>query len=534
MNINTKSSRRDFIKYSMASTTALSLSSILNSCTSFAYLSDAVIPVKELKMPDINCDNGIFIKNCKIVDVKTGKIIEANALKIRNKKIEAIGNENELKKENCLEIDLNNSYVIPGLIDSHCHITFPCTYGFNILDLITYFKQMKRNYNQHIRSGITTVRDMGAFSLLLQHFNNQLQKEKLIGPRVVFCNKFTNIYKSHPDIAPPDFTKWAVFDDITVGDQSIWFKNMDELKKGIEYNIQTNCSFIKITLDDKSLMCGGGNIPIYEDDHLKTIFNYAQRYNMPVSGHVLRKFGFDRAMKWDINSLEHTIGDAYHTDEEVEEMAKRKISINPTLLVGQMLAVDEAYDVISDEYRNDLIDDIITSRREFVYLPQDEYIDRKIHNNNRKMLYYYKKYGCKNLFKEKIYVADPELFFGVLKYAPANLKKMKEAGVNIGCGTDAGMPFLLHGLLYKEMELLSKVGFSNKEVLQCATINNAKILNMEDQIGSINTGKLADLTILKTNPFLSLDSYKEPLLVIKEGKIIFTRLNISNKKNIFS
>ncbi|ETR70557.1 MAG: hypothetical protein OMM_08728, partial [Candidatus Magnetoglobus multicellularis str. Araruama] len=127
-----------------------------------------------------------------------------------------------------------------------------------------------------------------------------------------------------------------------------------------------------------------------------------------------------------------------------------------------MYAVEEGLKYMPKEYQTDFIYDILSQRRDFIYTPQDQYIVRKIHDNNRKMLEYYKKYQCDELFKQRIFVANPELFFGVLKYAPTNLMKMKQAGVNIGCGTDAGMPFILHGLLLNEMKLLSKIGFSNK------------------------------------------------------------------------
>ncbi|ETR70556.1 MAG: amidohydrolase [Candidatus Magnetoglobus multicellularis str. Araruama] len=324
-----KQSRRDFIKYSCASAGTLALSGALNGCTTFALLSDTVVPIQELQLPDIHDEKGIYIKNANIVDVKTGKLSNENAITISNGKIEAMGHSTTLKNNDYLEINLNNAYVIPGLIDSHCHITFPCTYGFNIIDMIIYFKQIKRNYNQHIANGITTVRDMGAFSLLLPYFNDQLEKGNHIGPRVIFCNKFTNIYRSHPDIAPPDFTRWAIIDDYTVGDQSIWFRTMAELENGLKWNLERDASFIKITLDDQSLMCGGGKIPIYEQQHLNTIFNFAEHHNLPVAGHVLRKFGFDRAMQWNMHSLEHTIGDAFHSNQEIETMVKKMFQLFP-------------------------------------------------------------------------------------------------------------------------------------------------------------------------------------------------------------
>ena len=96
---------------------------------------------------------------------------------------------------------------------------------------------------------------------------------------------------------------------------------------------------------------------------------------------------------------------------------------------------------------------------------------------------------------------------------------MKQAGVNIGCGTDSGVPFIYHGSLWREMEMLGRIGFSNKEVLQCATINNARILRMEDIIGTIEKGKFADMVVLKENPLNKIEACRTPQIVIKEGRI---------------
>jgi imidazolonepropionase-like amidohydrolase len=96
---------------------------------------------------------------------------------------------------------------------------------------------------------------------------------------------------------------------------------------------------------------------------------------------------------------------------------------------------------------------------------------------------------------------------------------MKEAGIVIGCGTDAGIPLVYHGMLWREMEMLTRIGFSNQEALRCATINNAKILRMEDKIGTIDKGKLADMVVLKENPFAVIEACRTPQMVIKGGRI---------------
>jgi imidazolonepropionase-like amidohydrolase len=69
------------------------------------------------------------------------------------------------------------------------------------------------------------------------------------------------------------------------------------------------------------------------------------------------------------------------------------------------------------------------------------------------------------------------------------------------------------------MEMLGRIGFSNREILRCATINNAKIAGMADKIGSVEMGKYADLVILKENPLEKIEACRKPQMVIKDGNI---------------
>jgi imidazolonepropionase-like amidohydrolase len=96
---------------------------------------------------------------------------------------------------------------------------------------------------------------------------------------------------------------------------------------------------------------------------------------------------------------------------------------------------------------------------------------------------------------------------------------MKEAGIVIGCGTDAGVPYVYHGMLWREMEILERTGFSKQEVLRCATLNNAKILRMQDRIGTIDAGKYADMVALADNPYERIETLRDPQQVIQGGRI---------------
>jgi imidazolonepropionase-like amidohydrolase len=246
---------------------------------------------------------------------------------------------------------------------------------------------------------------------------------------------------------------------------------------------------------------------------------FAQKHNLPTAGHIHTKYGFDRALQYGISSMEHAIADAELTDQEVIQMAKKNIAIVPTMIIAQMLAAEEAYDELPRQFQNDFIVSEMDVRRQYLNSSQDDYIEPSIHKKNVSSLNNYKKYGCENLYKNGKFQARPEIYFNVLLRGPKNLSKMKQAGVSIGCGTDSGVPLMYHGTLWREMEMLGRIGFSNKEVLQCATINNAGILRMADKIGTIEKGKFADMVALKENPLIKIETCRVPQLVIKEGRI---------------
>jgi len=500
--------RRQLIHAATASAVYLALPTITG-CTSVpSYKPIAPVDGKALELI-----------NCNIIDVAEGIVNRGKTVTIRCGVIEAISDKIPSPSEGSLIVDLKNQYIIPGLIDAHCHATLSCEAAFNPLGVMTTMHQIERNYVQQLTHGVTTIRDMGALPKMLHNNLRLIAKDELTGPRVVYCNAFTNIKGSHPDIDPSDV---SIFSGITMtftGNPNLWFTDIPDLEDKMKRNVADGAHFIKLTMDNTSVMCGKGDIPIYADEHLKVICEFAQNNNLPMAGHIHTKFGFDRALQFGINSMEHAIADAALTDKEVMEMAKKNIAIVPTLIIAQMYASEEAYDKLPNEFRNDFIGNELSIRRRYLDSPLDDYIEPSIHKKNVAMLKNYKKYGCDNLYKNGIFLTKADIFFKILLKGPKNLLKMKDAGVIIGCGTDSGVPLLYHGSLWREMEMLHRIGFSNTEVLRCATINNAKILRMADKIGSIDNGKCADIVVLKENPLEKLEACREPQMVIKDGRI---------------
>jgi hypothetical protein len=115
-------------------------------------------------------------------------------------------------------------------------------------------------------------------------------------------------------------------------------------------------------------------------------------------------------------------------------------------------------------------------------------------------------------------ITDNALIFDKWSLNLVNI--MNQEGVKIIAGTDTPIGYLTPGFsLHKELELLFEAGMTAREVLRSATITPAEFLNMENQMGTIVEGKLADLVILNSNPLESVSNTQDIHMVISKGTI---------------
>ena len=85
------------------------------------------------------------------------------------------------------------------------------------------------------------------------------------------------------------------------------------------------------------------------------------------------------------------------------------------------------------------------------------------------------------------------------------VNEYKNRGGRVTTGSDSGFIFQLYGFAYvRELELLREAGFHPLEVIRSATLNGAEALKMDDQIGTIEVGKLADMVLVDANPLENL------------------------------
>ena len=103
----------------------------------------------------------------------------------------------------------------------------------------------------------------------------------------------------------------------------------------------------------------------------------------------------------------------------------------------------------------------------------------------------------------------------------ALVKKMKDAGVTLGIGTDLVVDWFqyLPWPYHEEMRNFVKLGYTVPEVLGIATRVNAQLLDMGDKLGTLEVGKLADVLILNGNPDEKLDDIAKVDIVIRDGRV---------------
>jgi imidazolonepropionase-like amidohydrolase len=104
------------------------------------------------------------------------------------------------------------------------------------------------------------------------------------------------------------------------------------------------------------------------------------------------------------------------------------------------------------------------------------------------------------------------------------LREFEKRGGTIGVGEDAGFIYRLYGFgLIRELELHQEAGFQPLRVLEHATVNNAKIMGLEDQIGRVRVGFKADLAIVNGNPLNDFKVlYPSGTSGVENGKVVRT------------
>lgn len=396
----------------------------------------------------------------KLIDTKNGKVLTNKTIVVSGEKIVAINDGfTNPKSSNDQVIDLKDKTVMPGLIDMHVHIegeTNPKGY----LEKFTLNPADVAFNAQHfakitLMSGFTTVRDLGGSGVNVS-LRNAINANKVIGPRIFTAEKSLATTGGHAD--PTNGYKLTLVGD--PGPKEGVVNGVEEAKKAVRQRYKNGADLIKITATGGVLsVAKSGENPQFTLEEIKAICETAKDYGFHVAAHAHGDEGMQRAILGGVKTIEHG---TMMSDETMELMKKHNVYYVPTISAGKFVSEKAAV----PNYYPDMV------------AVKAAAIGPKIQNT-----------------------------FG----------RAYKKGVPIAFGTDAAVFY--HGDNAKEFGYMVEAGMPAMEAIQSATITNAMLLSMENDIGQISKGFFADIVAANDDPTQKINTLENVVFVMKEGKI---------------
>ena len=358
-------------------------------------------------------------------------------------------------------IDLEQSTVLPGLMDTHVHITEENTAGFEL----ARYKKAPADYaydgavfaERTLKAGFTMVRDAGdtLYNVSLS-LRNAINAGKVAGPRIFAAGRiiastgghgdFTNGWGPHLLAAP------GIEDNIVDGPA--------EAMRAVRQHYKDGTDVIKITVTGGVLsIARSGMAPQLSDEELRAMITTAHDYGMTVAAHAHGLEGMTRAVKAGVDSIEHG---TFMNRELMELMKKAGTHYVPTISAGKW--------VYEQAQKPGVYPDVV---------------------------------------RDKALAIGPQI--------QKTFAEAHRAGVRVMFGTDAGV--FPHGQNAREFQYMVEAGMPAMEAIQAATIVPARFLKIDDRLGSVETGKTADLIAVPGDPLADITLLQRVSFVMKDGVI---------------
>jgi Amidohydrolase family len=425
----------------------------------------------------------LAVKGATLLDVFSGRQTRNSVIIVKGYRIKEVGNAaNIVIPTDARVIDAGGKWVIPGLIEMHVH-------GSARKDVPIAL---------YVANGITAVRDMGGSITSLRMTRQRIESGETVGPHLFYTG---NLLDGSPPVWPP---------------MSFIVDSADEAKSAVDFLVSQGADSIKIY----------NNIT---EPVLAAVVKAAKPANKPVGGHVPKAMSVRRSIELGFNFIEHAAirsRDLLEWNLITQGELNRLISLSSVTqreaLVWQRVDLDSAKvkALIAFMAEKPVFLDPTLSIDEFdaLFLYEQE----AHHPNNR-----YLSRG----FVEEALGPDHDIF-----RMPAELKAIavsgiekrqkfvglcNRAGVKILAGTDGpGIGRMTIGFgLHHELALLVKAGLKPIEALQAATINAARALRKEKEMGSLEAGNFADMVILNSDPLADINNTTKIDSVLLRGRV---------------
>ena len=393
----------------------------------------------------------------QMLDVESGKLLKDQFIIIDGdiiRDVVTLRDMEDMDEEDIKFIDLSDMYVLPGLTDSHVHLTGDANvHGYKRLTRSTPRAAITgvRNARRTLLAGFTTVRNVGAPGFADVDLMEAIEDGDVPGPRMIPAGRSIGITGGHCDNNLLPYENRETAGGVADGPWALRTKVRENKKFGAKV--------IKF--------CGTGGVlskgtkvgaQQFSFEEMKAIVDEAHQLGLKVAVHAHGEEGIDTAIKAGVDSVEHS---SFISDEGI-----RAAKAN-----GMYLSMDV------------YVSDYILSEGEAAGILQE------------------------SLEKERT----------VGKIQRERFQAAVKAGAKMAYGTDAGV--YPHGDNGKQLAYMVKWGMTPLQAVQAATINNATLFGMETKIGSLESGKLADIIAVSDNPLKEVKSLETVKFVMKGGEV---------------
>ena len=394
-----------------------------------------------------------------LADPATGKVETARTLVIDKGQIVRIV-DGYVSEPGGRVVDLKDSFVLPGLIDSHVHLTGEQNPNGR-LQAVTRSPADNAMVGagfarETLMAGFTTVANLGAQSQAIFALREGIKRGDVVGPRILASGSSIAVHGGHADIN-------GYSEDVmhALRPESVC-SGADDCRRAVREQIWLGADLIKITATGGVLSnTAAGLAKQFSDAELAAIVEAAHSMGRKVTAHAHGVDGINAFLKAGGDSIEHG---TYLDNESIALFKKNGAYLVPTLMAG-----DFVYRVAS---------------------------------------------GPNNYFTPaqtaKALDAGPKML--------AMARRAHEGGVKIAFGTDSGVS--AHGDNAGEFALLVKAGLTPLQAIQTATVNAAAHFDLSAEIGSLAPGKAADLIAVKGDPLTDVTVLQSVTSVIKGGAVV--------------
>ena len=394
-----------------------------------------------------------------LIDTDSGDITKAVTIRVIGNEISEVTKGYANPNKNDQVINLKQSFVLPGFMDMHVHLAqeyVPKAERESKIEPEYRALFAANAASKTLMAGFTSVRNLGDGGMETISLREAIRKGLAIGPRIFTSGKTIATTGGHGD--PTNGMPKDNYSPPTPEEGVI--DSPEEAIKAVRQRYKDGTDGIKITATGGVLsVAKSGENPQFTNAELIAIIATANDYGLWTAAHAHGKEGMKRAVIAGINSIEH----GTYMDQEVMDLMKaRGTYYVPTIMAGDWVA---------------------------------------------------KKAKIPNFFpalvKPKAEKIGPQI--------QSTFAMAYKAGVKIAFGTDSGVS--AHGDNWQEFILMTDAGMSNKDALKSATIETAKLLRVEDKIGQIKPGMLADIIAVQNNPIEDISTVKNISFVMKDGVI---------------